>query len=303
MHELRSPDQRATQIARRQHGLLSRADAAQCGLTDRMVARRIGTGAWRRLTSGVYVVGGAPDTARQRTLAACLAVGGIASHQSALAVAGLVPWPVLPHVTVPPGRSGRSPVARVHRSAVAAPDRRIVDAIPCTTVARAVVEVARSCAHDDLAELVDAACCERLATRDSILRALGRVGTPWQGRQPLVAALETWREDIDPDSPAEMRLLRQVQAWGFGGAVLQHEVRDADGAFVARLDVAWPAHLAALEYDSVRHHGPRAFERDERRYAALGALGWRVDGVTKHDLRPGEHRLLDLRRRWVPRAA
>ena len=303
MRALPTPDQRAASLARRQHGLLSRRDASRCGVTDRMISVRLGTGTWRRLTSGVYVVGAAPDTARQRTLAACLATGGVASHQSALAVAGILTWPVLPHVTVAPKASGRSTVAKVHRSPLRPVDRRVVDGIPVTTVARAIVEVARTCSADALAELVDDACCQRLADAGAISRALARAGTPWRGGAAVEAALAVWVEGIEPGSPAEVRLLRQSLAWGFDGAVLQHEVRDGTGRFVARLDVAWPQRLVALEYDGLRHHGPRATTHDEARYAALGALGWRVDAVTKLDLLPGERRLLDLLRRWLVAAA
>ena len=55
----------------------------------------------------------------------------------------------------------------------------------------------------------------------------------------------------------------------------QHEVRD-DGAFVARLDLAWPDRRVAVEYDGAHHRDPRQHSLDLARHNRLRALGWTV---------------------------
>ena len=96
-----------------------------------------------------------------------------------------------------------------------------------------------------------------------------------------------------------MRLLRFAAELGLDDLVPQFEVYDENGLFVARLDVASPSRFCAFEYDGLEHHGPRAWSRDEPRYARLKKLGWRVESVTKTDLLPGEQRIRQIIRRWT----
>jgi hypothetical protein len=66
--------------------------------------------------------------------------------------------------------------------------------------------------------------------------------------------------------------------------VLQHEVRDASGAVVGRLDLACPALLLGVEAHSrAFHFGASAESFDERRDNRLGSLGWYVSYVGWYD--------------------
>jgi len=58
--------------------------------------------------------------------------------------------------------------------------------------------------------------------------------------------------------------------------VPQHEVWDAGGAFVARLDLAWPELRVAVEYDGDHHRDRTQHSRDLARHNRLRALGWTV---------------------------
>ena len=72
-------------------------------------------------------------------------------------------------------------------------------------------------------------------------------------------------------------------------AVPQYTVRDRDGRFVARVDLAFPEHRVAVEYDDGAWHGaPGQLTRDRRRLNALVAAGWIVLHVTAADLRQPE---------------
>ncbi|WP_157674090.1 DUF559 domain-containing protein [Agrococcus carbonis] len=74
--------------------------------------------------------------------------------------------------------------------------------------------------------------------------------------------------------------------------VLQHEVFDATGLLVARLDISWPLLKLGVEYDGEHHDDPAQHERDRVRRERLRALGWNVIVVTRDDLRDGGARIL-----------
>lgn len=83
-------------------------------------------------------------------------------------------------------------------------------------------------------------------------------------------------------------------------AVLQFEVLDAQGRFVARVDFGWPDCRVALEYDGAYHADPLQQIKDRERDAALRALGWTVIHMTTIDLRDPGRVLQDLRRALTP---
>lgn len=288
-------DARAGRLAERQLGLLTNADARRLGFTRHQIEHRLRTGRWRRLARAVYLITGAPPTWQQSALAACLGApaGAAASHLTAAALWGLGPAPVLPHVTVPPGSSARLPIARIHRSALRPDDLTTVGPIPVTRAARTIVDCAALVDDTQLHDLVDSAVdAELVRPRDlvaAMARATRRPGR--QGTARLRSSLATWTDPIQPGSPAEARLLRAISAWDIPEPVLQHEVRTPAGAFVARVDLAWPAARVGLEYDGTRWHGPRAIEHDEARHGAVEVLGWRLLHADRSHLRAGDQRL------------
>ena len=93
---------------RRQHGIITRKQAKDLGLTDRQIDRRIANGSWIPVHRGVYRLAAVPATWESRLLAAVLATGGIASHRCAAALWRLDPF-VAPRIEVvlPHGRRSR----------------------------------------------------------------------------------------------------------------------------------------------------------------------------------------------------
>lgn len=128
----------------RQHGLLTRADALGAGLSPRQVQVRLARGSWELVTRGVYRIAGTPRGWRQDAMVACLAAGSaaVASHLTAAALHGWERAPILPHVSVGPGSSARTPLGRVHRSPIPPIDRSRVDGIPCTSASRTLADCA-----------------------------------------------------------------------------------------------------------------------------------------------------------------
>lgn len=306
MRTLPTPQQRAAAVAARQDAAIGLAQARAAGLSYAQVRHLVDRGIWQRAVRGVFVIAGSPDTWRQRAWVAYLATcdtGGVLSHVTAGAVLGLLPASPLPHVTVPPGASARCPIAKIHRSGIDGRDLLWRDGLRLTSANRIVLDLAPCLAGDDFQAFVDDAMCKKLITRDSVLRCVERAG-PWcAGAEVTSATVEAWASKIEPGSVAEMRLLRLLDRLHVEGIVLQHEVRTPEGQFVARIDLAQPHAKRGFEYDGELHHGPRAWPRDEPRYAALLALGWDIEPVTKVDLLPGDTRLRDIVERWHRRQA
>lgn len=91
---------------------------------------------------------------------------------------------------------------------------------------------------------------------------------------------------VGAESPRET-LLRLLIISALPEPVLQHEVFDASGTFLARLDLSWPHLKLGVEYDGEHHEDPEQRVRDERRLERLRAHGWHIISVAKHDLRDG----------------
>jgi len=303
---LRTPEDVATATLARQHGAISGRQALAAGLTRRQIDVRVASGRWRRRQRDVFTLAGTPDSWQQRAFVAFLAVeaqGGLLSYVTAAALDALLSPSPLPHVTVAPGRSARCGLAKVHRQDVPPQDRQRRDGLTLTTPSRTLVDMSSVLARRPLEELTDDTLCRGLASVASVESSLVRAGAGHRGHALLRDVLAVWSPMIEPGSVAEVRLLRLLGELGVVGLVPQHSVYDADGAFIGRLDLARPELRCGLEYDSVRFHNPRTWERDERRYAAFRRAGWDVAGVSKADLVPGESRLAAIAGRWLASVA
>lgn len=96
---------------------------------------------------------------------------------------------------------------------------------------------------------------------------------------------------VGAESPRES-LLRLLIIGALPEPTLQHEVFDASGEFVARLDLSWPRLKLGVEYDGAHHADPAQRERDRIRLEKLRALGWQIIVVTKDDLLDGGRGIL-----------
>src|SRR6266480_2317107 len=94
-------EQAASTTARRQHGLITRAQTREIGISDDAVDWRLRNGLWQRVHRGVLRLPGAPSTGRQAIMAACLAVpGATASHRAAAALWEIPEIAARPEITV-----------------------------------------------------------------------------------------------------------------------------------------------------------------------------------------------------------
>jgi hypothetical protein len=142
--------------------------------------------------------------------------------------------------------------------AVTTPLRTAFDCIRWLSPVEGLV-VADALAHDELVtvESLAAYTVEHRPLRHvrKVDRALGQI-------EPLT------------ESPMETRVRLLLVRAGLPRPPAQHVVLDHFGEFVARLDLAYPERLLAIEYDGSFHWAQR--RADDRRRDALRELGWTV---------------------------
>jgi hypothetical protein len=177
-------------------------------------------------------------------------------------------------VTVPEPIRLRAPDGLVIvRSPLAAGDIGVRAGIPVTTPVRTAFDMSRRLPIIEAVVTVDAMLAARLIG-PAALAAAAAARPRWPGLAKLRRVLELC--DAGAESPQETRLRLVLVAGGLPRPVCQHEVLDGTGAFVARLDLAYPHLKLGIEYEGDHHRDPSVFQRDLRRMNRLRGLGWTV---------------------------
>jgi hypothetical protein len=274
---------RVAGYAARHHGVIGSRAAADLGASNSSIARWVETERVHRAASGVLVVAGAPPTWRQRVTVAAVSGGALASHRAAAALRDLDGFPPRQvEVLTLHGRRRKRSEWIVHESrTLRGADVEEVDGIPCTTIARTLLDLPATSHPFLVAQALDHACRRRPGTLEEVvarhleLTRRGRRGVRLMDR--LIE--ERLGRGRFAGSGFETKTVALVRRVGLPDPVLQHAVRDRD--FVAYLDLAWPAVRWAVECDSLAHHsGKRAHEWDRARRRRLKRLGWDVVEVT-----------------------
>ena len=100
------------------------------------------------------------------------------------------------------------------------------------------------------------------------------------------------------ESPQETALRLALIAAGLPEPEINYTVLDADGRFLARVDLAYPRFLVALEYEGDHHRTDQAtWRKDITRREAVEDAGWRMIRVTADDLHPTPAELIQRIRR------
>jgi very-short-patch-repair endonuclease len=288
------PDLALARIAGGQHGVAARAQLLAAGLTDAQIRHRIAIARLRVEHAGVYALGGRPLTLNGRAMAAVLACGpgAAASHRTAGAVLGLLPVPAgRIEVTMPrPGRRRRGLMIHASR-ALTDGDVFSSDGVPCTTVARTLLDLAAVLPERQLTRALEKAMILRVfdlgAIEATLARAAGRAGTGTLRR--LTKALD----DAAPRDRNELErgFLELVRSAGLpepvvNGLVCGYEV-----------DFHWPLRRLIVETDGRETHDTAiGFERDHQRDLDLELAGWHVIRITWRQLVNGRERIVDLLR-------
>jgi len=183
-------------------------------------------------------------------------------------------------LTLPPGAHPvRMPGLRVRRARLDPGDVSRRSDVPTTTAEATALRVASVLSGDEAVVAVDrmiASGCVDLAPLRARAAALWGSGSARARRACDLA-------DGLAGSPQETRLRLLLRRSGLPPPVAQYVVRHG-GAFIARVDFAWPEKKVAVEYDGLWHAESGQFAKDRQRLNRLTAAGWVVIFVTAADL-------------------
>jgi predicted transcriptional regulator of viral defense system len=292
-------------LAERQHGVVSLPQLKALGLGTDAVAKRVAAGRLIRIHRGVYAVGHGRLTLHGYWMAAVLAYGpkALLSHRSAAALHGIRPDNRSNIDVTVPGRSARSrPGIGVHASTtLTAAEITTVDGIPCTTIARTLL---------DLADVVDRRGVERAVDQAEVLRAFDlraveEVLARAAGRRG-VGVLKRVLAEYDGPTLTNRELEERFLALCRRASLPRPEVNGwitLDDGVAYKVDFLWRAERLAVETDGWGSHGTRqAFENDRRRDRRLRLAGWEVVRFTWRDVeREPDEVTTTLARLWSAR--
>lgn len=297
-------DHRLAAITTKQHGVLSRAQAIEAGLTAAGIRRRVMRGLYEPVHPNVYRLAGAPQSWEQGLAAATLVVGGgVVSHRSAAALWGVqLPIDIPIEVSVRRGRRGALPGVRgvvLHRS-LDLDDTDIVEraGLPTTTPARLLLDLG-AIGHDWMVErAMEQLLLRGLTTVAELEFELRRRSK--KGRRGCGALRRTLAERglgaRRPQSILESKMANILRGSGLPMPDYQYPVVLAGRQRL--IDFAYVDLRIAVEVDGYEVHSRRdTFQEDRVRANDLELAGWLVLRFTWHDVvRRPSHVLATIRR-------
>jgi hypothetical protein len=268
-----------SELADLQHGVVAIGQLRALGLSDSAVHKRAATRQLLRIHRGVYAVGRrglSPDGHRMAAVMAC-GSGALLSHRAAAANHALRPdRRALTDVTLP-GRHGARARAgiQVHVTQTLVPEDAVVrDGIPCTSVARTLVDLGDVVPRRDVERAVEQAESLRVFDRGAVDGALARAG-PRRGAGVLRELLQEWADPGLTESELEERFLDLCRAGALPQPAVNEWIWLDDG--MVKADFLWRSRKIVVETDGRAWHRSReAFESDRRRDQRLTLAGFRV---------------------------
>jgi hypothetical protein len=246
-----------------------------CADTARQRVRR---GRWHRIHRAVYSpVPESVLTPKGRRMAAVLACGpgafvctrSAAAHLNLRAAAG-----TRIDVGVPHRITRRHKGIRIHRLADIRPDEvEVVDGIPCTTVARTLLDLAaalgtrtveRTLGEAEVLDQFDAHSLAEQLRRHPNHRGGGTLRSALHQIAGGLTVTQSWFEE---------RMMELVDAAGLPRPRTDLYIDPGDGELLIQPDFYWPEHRLVVETDGWHVHRKRAsFERNRRNDQRLTLL-------------------------------
>lgn len=256
-------------------------------LAGSLTTEQLRSRAWRRLYRGVYADADLGETfavrlaGAQLLLAPTAAFGG-RSAAFLLGAESLVDADTPVEVIVPPSdRFGPLAGLRIRCTALTEADVRSVGRYTCTRPLRTAIDIARFEPLPESVVALDVLLARGLVRSDELVAATRALPV---GRGSRRARTAVDLADERAESPPESRLRVLLRLAGLTPSP-QYEIRGPGGRFIARVDLAFPGHRVAIEYDGAWHGAAGQLARDRRRLNALVEAGWRVLHLTAADLR------------------
>jgi hypothetical protein len=294
-------DHKLARVAASQHGIFTRCDALEVGLTSTQVNRR-STGYWIQLHEGVFRLPGAVPTWRSDLLAACLAAESKPAAVTRRAAAAYYGVPGgqedLVEILCRRWKRTRTPGLIVHESTrFDEIDVTVREGIPIVTPERLVIEMAAIRPYPNFVEMViQALRRKRLITYESTVQTFDRLARRGaRGIKATRIALERWNPTSVPThSEMETMLIQILREHGLPEPSTQFQVLDKFGNLVATTDAALSKWKITIEYQSKQEHLDEFQSlRDDRRRNAILAAGYFPLAARVEDLRSGGHVLVE----------
>jgi hypothetical protein len=275
------------QLAAEQFGVVTRRQARMFGISVSSIDRRVSSGVWEPIHSGIYRIIAVPRSYHQSVVAAAYWAQGVASHRSALRLWDLDGYndPVV-EVTATGKRARSRAGVRVHYSdSLPACDVARMGLLRVTSVNRTLIDAGAVLSEARVEEALESGLRQGLTTLPRLAARIDELcGRGRRGCGAVRALLDKRRWGDPPTaSPLETIISRLLARHGLPTPVRQYEIVHR-GAFVARPDFAYPDLKIAIEGQSFKHHGTRVgWEQDSERFNRLQELGWVVILVTWRD--------------------
>lgn len=279
-------------LAARQHGVVTRRQLLDVGLTEDQIDRRIAAGELHRVYRGVYAVGHLRLTREGRYIAAVLAAGDGAALADVHAadLLGLKSTRQIDvHVAAPRNRRPQ-PHLRIHRRCLSADEITMRQGIPVTSAATTIHDLAAALSEAQVEHLIRKAEYANLTTTTLLVEQLKNHPNR-QGAKTLRAALANatqgkgiTREELERRFKAFLREQAHPAPDYNQPIHLEHASYE--------VDCLWRGERLVVELDGrAAHLNAAAFEADRARDAALTAAGFRVIRITWRQLRDGPDRI------------
>jgi len=276
---LEAVDRLIAAVANRQHGVITRWQLLDLGVSPNAIDYRIRIGRLHRLYDRVYAVGHRPVSSHAHAIAAVLACGAGAalSHSSAATLWGITKhWQQPLEVTAPTKHDHRR--LRTHRAKTLA--RRDITkhwGIPVTTPCRTLLDSASRLTDPALARAVNDLRLARYLNLADLGELLAR-------HPPTKATKRLRRQLAHPErSPTRSEFEAAFPAFAERAGLPQYKI-NADVAG-HEVDVYFPAQRLAIELDGLEYHDGRyRFESDRDRDADLLAVGIPTVRITRERL-------------------
>ena len=195
------------------------------------------------------------------------------------------------HVSVPTGTRPPQMVGIVgHQLGIGEAQR--VGMLPVTTLLQTWMDLGPMLNRGELVAAADFLCSGRTpwhTPAELCAVAAGLIGR--RGCRALREAAALARAAVD--SPQETKTRLFLVDAGIPEPVVNFEIRDANGVFVARVDLAWPRFRVCVEYEGDGHRtDARQFRLDITRRERIEDQKWRMVRITDDDLKNGGRELL-----------
>jgi hypothetical protein len=290
-------DVEIARLAARQHGVVALRQLCELGLSASGVRKRVARGRFHRIHRGVYAIGYPKLTGHGQWMAAVLACGprAVLSHRSAAGLWGLRPDNRLKSDVSLPSPSARIKQAiEVHRSVTLTPDDvTTVEGIPCTTLARTLVDLGDVVNRRAVERAVEQAEVLRLFDLREIERAIERAG-PRRGTGLLSSVLDDLNGPTLTESELEEAFLALCRAAALPTPEVNAWMTLPNGSAI-KVDFLWRDERLAVETDGHPFHRTRqSRERDTKRDQLLRLAGFEPVRFTG--------RQVALEKEWVTRS-